>query len=155
MAFSTGTYGNLAVTVEDFWRKSGIVKVKVPAASATLVNALALATFIDTHSTAKIVGYSANVETTGDTATSGTKYDRVFQRLHFLFEENDGSSRRFSLPAPVETDVSDKQEPTADAAGLVKTLLGTLGLSIAEYNGGGISSRLPNKDARDTEITEE
>lgn len=146
-----GTYGTISVSLKDAWRGTGVVKVKVPTASATLVNAEALADFIVTHSDAAVVGYGVNVDTINDTAASGNAYDRVYQRLVFLFEDSNGAARRFSIPAPVEGDVDDTQEPTAVAAGLVEQLLETFGMTLTGYNGGYLASRAPS--GRSTELT--
>ena len=147
-----GTYGFITASVEDYKGKSATVKVRVPQASVTSANAEALADYIATHSDARVVGFGLSFEATGDSTNAG-KYDRVLQRLVYLFEDGNGSSRRFSLPAPRDEDVNVDQEPDSDTAEDVKDLLVSFGLTINAYNGGGLISRSPSKAERTKALT--
>lgn len=141
-------YGVLTATVQDYKRKSAVSKIVVPEAKATLANAKILAEFLKTHSDAKVVTYGASKDYSGDSVDTG-KYDRVLQRLSLLYEDGDGKSKRFSIPAPRDEDVDDDQEPSSDLAEDVKDLLVGVGAgSDFTYNGGGLKSRLPSKESR-------
>ena len=142
-----GTYGYLTCSVEDYKGKTAVCKVRVPAAKATAGNASTLADYISTHSDARVVSFGLSYDASGDKTNTG-QYDRVLQSLVYLFEDQNGATRRFSLPAPRDEDVNDDQEPVSDTAEDVKDLLNGFGLNIAVYNGGGLRSRTPNKDAR-------
>lgn len=147
-----GSFGYITASVEDYKGKTGVVKVRVPQANVTAANAESLADYLATHSDARVTGFGLSFEATGDSTSTG-KYDRVLQRLVYLFEDGNGNSRRFSLPAPRDEDVNDDQEPKSDTAEDVKDLLVSFGLTINAYNGGGLISRSPSKDARSKELT--
>jgi hypothetical protein len=138
----------LTCTLQDYKGKSATVKVKVPAASATVAKAKTLADTLKDHSDAKVVGYGVSLDFTGDDVSTG-KYDRVLQTLTMLYEDQDGNSRRLSIPAPRDEDVNEDQEPDSDWAEDAKDLLVSLGaVKSATYQGGGLKSRLPSKEAR-------
>lgn len=145
-------YGTLVCTLTDYKGKSANVKVRVPAAKATLANAKTLAEFLEDMSAAAVSGYGVTLGYV-DTCIEG-KYDRVLQSLVLLFENADGQAIRFSIPAPKDGNVNDDQEPHPDVPEDVKDLLVGIGASSSFiYNGGGLRSRLPNKDARSKEMT--
>lgn len=146
-------YGSLNVSVQDYKGKTAPVKVRVPVKKATLANAKKVAEFLKTHSDAMVVTYGASIDYSGDSTDTG-KYDRVLQRLGLLYEDSDGNSKRFSFPAPRDEDVNDDQEPTSDLAEAVKDLLVAVGAGSGfVYNGGGLKSRMPSKEARAKEMT--
>ena len=147
-----GSFGFVTCSVQDYKGKSAIVKVKVPQASVTTAKAEELADYIATHSDARVTGFGLSFDAIGDEVDSGD-YDRVLQRLVYLYEDSDGNPRRFSLPAPRDEDVNADQEPTGDTAEDVKDLLTSLGVSIAAYNGGGLISRSPSKESRSKALT--
>lgn len=145
--------GTLSVSLQDYKGKGATAKVRVPEAKATLANAKKVADFLKTHSDARVVTYGASKDYSGDTTDTG-KYDRVLQRLEFLYEDSDGNSKRFSIHAPRDEDVNDDQEPTSDLAEDVKDLLVDVGAGSGfSYNGGGLKSRMPSKEARAKEMT--
>lgn len=146
-----GTMGALTVSVKDFERDTGTVRVNVPVAEATLENAEALADFIATHSDAAVTGYGVNVDTTGEVAVSGEPYDKAHIRMVFLFEDANGGARRFSIPAPKKGGFQDNEQPTPELAGLVYEALNDIGLNLVAYNGGYLYSK-GTRD-RDTDIT--
>lgn len=137
------------VTVQDYKGKSAVVRVT---GVSTLANAKKVADFLKTHSDAKVVSYGITMDYAGDSTSNG-KYDRVLQSLKLSFEDEAGKTRFFSIPAPADEAVDDDQEPKSDLAEDVKDLLNSLGLKIATYNGGGINSRLPSKEARKKVMT--
>ena len=147
-----GTQGYLTCTVQDYKGKSATVRVRVATAKCTINNASALADYIKTHSDAKVVSFGISQEAKGDSTDSG-KYDRVLQSLIYLFEDSNGNTRRFSLPAPRDEDVNVDQEPDSDTAEDVKDLLNGFGLAISSYSGGGLRSRTPGKEARSKVMT--
>ena len=147
-----GTQGYLTCTVQDYKGKSATVKVRVATAKCTIGNASALADYLKTHSDAKVTSFGISQDAKGDETDSG-KYDRVLQSLVYLFEDSNGNTRRFSLPAPRDEDVNVDQEPASDTAEDVKDLLNGFGLGITTYSGGGLKSRTPNKDARSKALT--
>jgi len=143
----------LTCTVEDYKGATSTVRVAVAVANATPAKAKDLADFLATHSDARVVGYGVALDYTGDSTDTG-KYDRVLQALRFSYEDNDGKARRFSIPAPRDEDVNDDQEPTSGLAEDVKDLLVSLGAGTAfVYNGGGLDSRMPPKNARAKAMT--
>lgn len=138
----------LTCTVEDYKGQSATIRVNVATPSATIPKALDLAEFLKTHSDARVTGYGIALDMTGDDVDTG-KYDRVLQSLRFLYEDQAGKARRFSIPAPRDEDVNADQEPTSGLAEDVKDLLVSLGAGTAfVYGGGGIASRLPPKNSR-------
>lgn len=138
----------ITCTVQDYKGATSTVRVIVGTANATPAKAQDLANFIATHSDAKVIGYGVALDYTGDSTDSG-KYDRVLQSLRLLYEDQDGKARRFSIPAPRDEDVNVDQEPDSDVAEDVKDLLVALGAGTAfTYNGGGLDSRMPPKNAR-------
>lgn len=142
------TYGTLTASLEDYKGKTATARIRVPEAKATQANAKKLADFLKVHSDAKVVSYGASKDYSGDSTDTG-KYDRVLQRLELLFEDGDGKSKRFSIHAPRDEDVNDDQEPDSDLAEDVKDLLVAVGAgSNFTYNGGGLESRKPSKQAR-------
>ena len=147
-----GTYGYLTCSVQDYLGKSATVKVRVKSAQCTIGNASKLADYIKTHSDARVTTFGLSQDAKGDSTDAG-KYDRVLQSLTYLYEDSEGQARRFSLPAPRDEDVNDDQEPVSDTAEDVKDLLNGFGLSIAVYNGGGLRSRTPKKEARSKKTT--
>lgn len=141
------------MSLEDYKGKSGQVRVEVPVAKATDANAKKLADFLKTHSDARVVSYGISKDYSGDSTDSG-KYDRCLQRLEFLYEDQDGRSRKFSYPAPRDEDVSDDQEPTSGLAEDTKDLLVSIGACTTfVYGGGGLKSRLPKRGSRSTAMT--
>lgn len=139
---------SLSCTVEDYKRQTATVRVTVPAASATPANAKKLADFIKGQSDARVVGYGVALDYTGDSCDSGD-YDRVLHTLTLLYEDQDGKARRFSIPAPSDESLNDDQEPESDLAEDVADLLKAIGaIKSVTYNGGGLKSRLPSKEAR-------
>ena len=147
-----GKYGYLTCTVEDYKGKTSVCKVRVESAKCTIANASTLADYLKTHSDARVVSFGISQDAKGDETDTG-KYDRVLQSLTYLFEDEDGATRRFSLPAPRDEDVNDDQEPDSDTAEDVKDMLNGFGLKISVYNGGGLRSRTPGKEARAKEST--
>ena len=142
-----GTFGYLTCSVTDYLGKSAVVKVRVKSAQCTIANASKLADYVKTHSDARVVAFGLSQDAKGDSTDSG-KYDRVLQSLVYLYEDNEGVSRRFSLPAPRDEDVDLNQEPVSDTAEDVKDLLNGFGLNLSVYNGGGLKSRTPGKEGR-------
>lgn len=139
---------SLTCTVEDYKGQTSTVRVLVSEANATPAKAKDLADFLATHSDARVVGYGVGLDYANDSVSAG-KYDRCLQTLRFLFEDQDGKARRFSIPAPRDEDVNVDQEPGSDVAEDVKDLLVSLGAGTAfVYNGGGLDSRMPPKNAR-------
>lgn len=136
---------SVSCTVRDYKGRSAIVTVDVTG-TPTLSKAKALADFIQTHSDAKVIGYgiSQNVTVENDSCDAG-KYDRVYQKLVFLFSEKNGTSRRFSIPAPRDEDVDVDQEGSADVAEDINDLLKTLGATKENmrFNGSGLVSKMP------------
>ena len=148
-----GPFGHLTVSVEDYKGKTATVKVRVKSASATLDNAESLADYVSTHSDSRVTGFGVSTDATGDSTDNG-KYDRVLQSLVYFFEDENGSNRRFALPAPRDEDVNVDQEPDSDTAEDLKDLLVDIGACTTfVYNGGGLKSRSPGKDARSKEMT--
>lgn len=147
-----GTQGYLTCSVEDYKGKSATVKVRVPTAKCTIGNASILADYVKTHSDARVTSFGISQDAKGDKTNRG-KYDRVLQKLVYLFEDANGNARRFSLPAPRDEDVDDDQEPDSDTAEDVKDLLNGFGLSITVYNGGGLGSRTGSKISRKRDLT--
>jgi hypothetical protein len=144
---------HLTCSLEDYKGQTSTVRVGVVLASATPAKAKDLADFLVTHSDARVIGYGVTIDFGGDTTDTG-KYDRVLQALRFSYEDQDGKSRRFSIPAPRDEDVSADQEPTSGLAEDVKDLLVSLGAGSAfTYNGGGLDSRMPPKSARSKVMT--
>lgn len=144
---------HLTCSVEDYKGQASTVRVAVALASATPAKAKDLADFLVTHSDARVASYGVTIDFGGDTTDTG-KYDRVLQSLRFSYEDQDGKSRRFSIPAPRDEDVNDDQEPTSGLAEDVKDLLVSLGAGTAfVYNGGGLDSRMPPKNARAKAMT--
>lgn len=147
------TYGTLSVSLQDYKGKTATAKVRVPEAKATQTNAKKVADFLKTHSDAKVTTYGASKDYSGDSTDTG-KYDRVLQRLELLYEDSNGSGKRFSIHAPRDEDVNDDQEPDSDLAEDVKDLLVEIGAGSGfTYNGGGLKSRMPSKEARSKEMT--
>jgi hypothetical protein len=143
----------LTCSVEDYKGATSTIRVLVGSANATVAKAKDLADFVATHSDARVVGYGVALDYTGDSTSAG-KYDRVLQSLRFLFEDEAGKARRFSVPAPRDEDVNADQEPTGGVAEEVKDLLIALGAGTAfTYNGGGLDSRMPPKNARAKVLT--
>jgi hypothetical protein len=132
------------VTVQDYKGKTAVARVN---GVTTIANAKKVADFLKGHSDAKVVAYGISLDYSGDDTSSG-KYDRVLQGLKFSFEDQNGKTRYFTIPAPRDEDVNDDQEPESDVAEDVKDLLNSVGLKIATYNGGGLNSRLPSKESR-------
>jgi hypothetical protein len=145
--------GWLTCTVKDYKQKSAVVKVKVTAAKATMANAKTLAETLEDLTCAAITGYGAIVGYS-DSAITG-KYDRVLQKLELLYQDASRGAHRFSIPAPKDGNVNDDQECDSDVAEDIRDMLNGFGLDIPDtgYNGSGLKSRLPGKDARATELT--
>lgn len=135
----------VSCTLRDYKGKSSIVTVDVTG-TPTLAKAKSLADFLSTHSDAQVIGYGVSLNATveNDSCDAG-KYDRVEQKLVFLFSEKDGSSRRFSIPAPRDEDVDVDQEGSSDVAEDINDLLKTLGATKENmrFNGAGLVSKLP------------
>jgi hypothetical protein len=136
---------SVSCTLRDYKGKSSIVTVDVTG-TPTLAKAKALADFLKTHSDAKVIGYgiSQNATVEDDQCDAG-KYDRVEQKLVFLFSEKDGSSRRFSIPAPRDEDVDVDQEGDSDVAEDINDLLKSIGATKENmrFNGAGLTSKMP------------
>lgn len=136
---------SVSCTLRDFKGKTSIVTVDVTG-TPTLSKAKSLADFLITHSDAQVIGYgtSQNATVENDECDAG-KYDRVEQKLVFLFSEKDGGSRRFSIPAPRDEDVDVDQEGSSDLAEDINDLLKTLGATRENmrFNGSGLVSKLP------------
>lgn len=136
---------SVSCTLRDYKGKVSIVTVDVTG-TPTLAKAKSLADFLITHSDAQVIGYgsSQNATVENDTCDAG-KYDRVEQKLVFLFSEKDGSSRRFSIPAPKDEDVDVDQEGSSDLAEDINDLLKTLGATRENmrFNGAGLVSKMP------------
>ena len=147
-----GTQGFLTCSVKDYKGQSATVKVRVATAQCTIGNASKLADYVKTHSDAKVTAFGISQDAKGDSTDTG-KYDRVLQSLAYLFEDENGNARRFSLPAPRDEDVDVDQEPDGDTAKDVKDLLNGFGLKIAAYNGGGLRSRTGGNLSRKKTLT--
>ncbi len=136
---------NVSCTLRDYKGKSSIVTVDVTG-TPTLAKAKSLADFLTTHSDAQVIGYgiSLNATVENDQCDAG-KYDRVEQKLVFLFSEKDGGSRRFSIPAPRDEDVDVDQEGSSDVAEDINDLLKSLGATKENmrFNGAGLVSKMP------------
>lgn len=136
---------SLSCTLRDYKGKVGIVTVDV-AGTPSMSNAKKLADFLTTHSDAQVIGYGiSNNATVEDDECDAGKYDRVEQKLVFLFSEKSGKSRRFSIPAPRDEDVDVDQEGNSDVAEDVNDLLKTIGATKENmrFNGAGLVSKLP------------
>jgi hypothetical protein len=143
----------ISVNVKDAYGGIGRCSVTVPNSKATEANSKKVADFIKDHSDAKVMSYGYTKAFSGDSTDEG-KYDTCQQRLTLLWQDGDGNSRRFGIPAPRDEDVNTKQQPTSDFAEDVKDLLNDIGAgSDWVYNGGGMNSRLPGSGARDTALT--
>ena len=147
-----GSQGYLTCSVKDYKGQSATVKVRVVTAQCTIGNAGKLADYIKTHSDARVTSFGISQDAKGDRTNSG-KYDRVLQNLVYLFEDENGNNRRFSLPAPRDEDVDVDQEPDSDTAEDVKDLLNGFGLKISAYNGGGLRSRTGGNLSRKKTLT--
>lgn len=145
-----GTYGYLTCTVRDYKGKTGVVKVRVPSAKATIPLAGELADLIEQRSDAAVVGFGLSLDAKGGETDSG-KYDRVYQRLVYLFEDENGLSHRFSIPAPRDEDVNEDQEPDSESANDVGDFMETVGWPGIVYHGGGLVSRSPRRGERATD----
>ncbi len=136
---------SVSCTLRDYKGKSSIVTVDVTG-TPTLAKAKSLADFLTTHSDAQVIGYgiSLNATVENDQCDAG-KYDRVEQKLVFLFSEKDGGSRRFSIPAPRDEDVDVDQEGSSDVAEDINDLLKSLGATKENmrFNGAGLVSKMP------------
>lgn len=135
-----GSQGYLTCSVKDYKGQSATVKVRVATAQCTIGNASKLADYIKTHSDAKVTAFGISQDAKGDNTSAG-KYDRVLQSLVYLYEDEEGNARRFSLPAPRDEDVDEDQEPDPVTAQDVQDLLNGFGLKLTTYNGGGLRSR--------------
>lgn len=135
---------SLSCTLRDYKGKTSVVSVDVTTPS--MANAKKLADFLTTHSDAQVIGYgmSNNATVENDECDAG-KYDRVEQKLVFLFSEKSGASRRFSIPAPRDEDVDVDQEGSSDVAEDINDLLKTIGATKEKmrFNGAGLVSKLP------------
>lgn len=145
-----GTYGYLTCTVRDYKGKTGVVKVKVPSGKATTSLAGQLADLIEQRSDAAVVSFGVSIDAKGGETDEG-KYDRVYQRLTYLFEDANGLSHRFSIPAPRDEDVNEDQEPDSESANDVGDFLEDVGWSGIIYHGGGLNSRTPHRGERATD----
>lgn len=136
---------SLSCTLRDYKGTSSIVTVDVTG-TPTLAKAKTLADFLTTHSDAQVIGYGASQTATveNDECDAG-KYDRVYQKLVFLFSEKSGKSRRFSVPAPRDEDVDVDQEGSSDMAEDINDLLKSLGATKENmrFNGAGLVSKMP------------
>ena len=136
---------SVSCTLRDYKGKTSIVSVDVTG-TPTLTKAKALADFMTTHSDAQVIGYGASQNATveNDQCDAG-KYDRVEQKLTFLFSQKSGASRRFTIPAPRDEDVDTDQEGSSDLAEDINDLLKTLGATRENmrFNGAGLVSKMP------------
>lgn len=136
---------SVSCTLRDYKGKTSIISVDVTG-TPTLSKAKALADFLIKHSGAQVIGYGCSQAATveNDECDAG-KYDRVEQKLTFLFSEKDGSSRRFSIPAPRDEDVDVDQEGSSDLAEDINDLLKSLGATKENmrFNGAGLISKMP------------
>lgn len=136
---------SVSCTLRDYKGKASIVTVDVTG-TPTMTKAKSLADFLTTHSDAQVIGYgisqSATVE--NDQCDAG-KYDRVEQKLVFLFSDKNGSARRFSVPAPRDEDVDVDQEGSSDLAEDINDLLKSVGATKENmrFNGAGLVSKMP------------
>lgn len=139
------------IMVEDYKGKTAPIRVTGVTA---IKNSKAIADWIKDHTDARVVSYGITLDYDGDSTSAG-KYDRVLQRLNLLYEDQDGNSKRFSIPAPSDESVNDDQEPESDLAEDVKDLLvaNVKDVKSLTYNGGGLRSRMPSKEARSKEMT--
>ena len=138
--------GSVFCTVRDYKGQTSIVTVDLPK-GATLAKGKALAEWISKHTCAKVLGYGVTQgETVDDGKITAGKYDRVAQKLTFLYSTKSGASKRFSIPAPLDADVDVDQEGTSDMAEDVNDLLQkTLG-AVSErmrFNGAALLSKKP------------
>lgn len=145
-----GTYGFLTCTVRDYKGKTGTIKIKVPNAKATLAKAGELADLIEQRSDAAVVTFGVSLDAKGGQTNPG-KYDRVYQRLIYLFEDENGLAHRFSIPAPRDEDVNDDQEPDSESANDVGDFLEGVGWLGIIYHGGGLVSHTPHQGERATD----
>ena len=133
-------------TVRDYKNQTSIVTVDLPK-TATLAKAKSLAEWVQKHSCGEVIGYGMCQSDVleGGSVTAG-KYDRVAQKLAFLFSMKSGASKRFSIPAPIDADVDTDQEGSSDLAEDVNDLLQkTLG-AVSErmrFNGSPLLSKKP------------
>lgn len=138
---------SVSCTLRDYKGKSSIVTVDVTG-TPTLAKAKTLADFLKTHSDAAVVGYGCSLSATvEDDSCDKGDYDRVEQKLVFLFSEKSGASRRFSIPAPRDEDVDVDQEGSSDLAKDINDLLKSLGATRENmrFNGAGLTSKLPKQ----------
>lgn len=146
-------YGSVSATVRDYKGKCATCKMNVE--KPTKAKAETLAKYLSTHSDAAVTGIGINHTVSGDETDKG-KYDRVEQKLVYLFQtDKSGTTKRFSLPAPRDEDVNEDQEPDSDTAEDVADMLKSV-TGIKEtlvYNGGGLQSRVPkNRSTKRTGV---
>lgn len=136
---------SVSCTLRDYKGKTSIVTVDVTG-TPSLAKAKKLCEFLETHSDAQVIGYGCSQSATieDDKCNSG-KYDRVEQKMVYLFSEKSGASRRFSVPAPRDEDVDVDQEGNSDVAEDINDLLKTLGATKENmrFNGSGLVSKVP------------
>jgi hypothetical protein len=149
--------GSINVTLEDYKGKTGRVTVDVPIAQATTKNAKKVADFLKGKSDAAVKSYGVTKDyddKTGWLLGDTGKYDRCLQRLQINFEDENGKSRTFGIPAPKDGAVSADQEPDSDLPEDVKDLLIEIkAVTEFTYNGGGLKSRMGSKESRSKEMT--
>ena len=136
---------SVSCTLRDYKGKTAIVTVDVTG-TPSLTKAKKLAEFLETHSDAQVIGYSCSqAATVEDDQCNSGKYDRVEQKMVYLFSEKSGAARRFSVPAPRDEDVDVDQEGNSDVAEDVNDLLKTIGATKENmrFNGAGLVSKIP------------
>ena len=147
------TKGKLNITFRDKWGKTSTVHVECT--DPTIAKAKTLADWLDNHSDAEVRSYGFTQDRPKTDKTNSGKYDSCYQSLRMMFEDANGQKRTFSIPAPRDEDVNDKQQPVSDLPRDTMQLLEGL-KSITKptrYNGGGLKSRIPEKAARDTAVS--
>lgn len=143
--------GAITVTVRDYKGKTATPRIITD--KATVANAKKFADFLKTHSDAMVVSYGTSLDYSGDETDTG-KYDRVLQSLHLMFEDEQGKTRKGSIPAPRDEDVNEDQEADSDFAEDYKDLLISVGAAKSlTYNGSGLTSRTPSAEARAKVLT--
>jgi len=138
---------SVSCTVRDYKGKSAIITVDV-AGIPTLAKAKQLADYIVIHSDAQVINYGCSQSTTltTDSCDAGD-YDRVYQKLVYLFSDMNGKSKRFSLPAPRDEDVDVDQEGAKADATAIAVLLKNIGATTGAlvFNGSGLVSKIPKQ----------
>jgi hypothetical protein len=133
---------SIYVMLQDFTHKA--ISVRLPIENPTPTLALEFSAFLAEHSTAQVIAYGIEIETSTDNWSDG-HYDCVAQRLAFSFQNKDtGEFRRLDLPAPCDADVTFDQQAETDCIDAVKLFLENMFDCHLIYKNSGLLSHLPS-----------